>query len=295
MITFSCPNCGKRFSVPDDAAGKAGKCKACDARVQVPAKQDDDVVVMLEAVPAKPRPAPAAPRPAPARSAPQPAPQTIVDPLATDPFAGPDPFANDPFAAPIPMASAAPYAPAPYASDPFASAGAFPAVDPLSSGPASPSGAVRARRLKAEAEQIAKVFKSFPPISVAQVVGNPPESYRILYRIRGLQRGPNRQPVFRTEHMAEFVLTRDYPRVGPKCTMLTPVFHPNIEPATICVGDHWTAGQRLVDIIIRVGEMIAFQSYNIQSPLDGEAAMWADLNREKLPIDPRSMLPPDLE
>ena len=67
--------------------------------------------------------------------------------------------------------------------------------------------------------------------------------------------------------------------------MLTPIFHPNIDPATICVGDHWTAGERLVDLAVRIGEMIAYQAYNIQSPLDAEAAMWADLNAAKLPVD----------
>ena len=73
--------------------------------------------------------------------------------------------------------------------------------------------------------------------------------------------------------------------------MLTPIFHPNIEPAAICVGDHWTASERLVDLIVRIGEMISFQTYNIKSPLDGEAAMWADLHHDRLPIDHRNLQP----
>jgi ubiquitin-protein ligase len=77
--------------------------------------------------------------------------------------------------------------------------------------------------------------------------------------------------------------------------VLTPIFHPNIDPATICVGDHWTAGERLVDLVLRIGEMIAYQAYNIKSPLDAEAAMWADLNVDKLPIDPRNLRPPELD
>jgi ubiquitin-protein ligase len=77
--------------------------------------------------------------------------------------------------------------------------------------------------------------------------------------------------------------------------MLTPIFHPNIEPAMICVGDHWTAAERLVDLVIRIGEMIAYQEYNIKSPLDGEAAMWADKNPQYLPIDNRDLRPPDLD
>ena len=45
-----------------------------------------------------------------------------------------------------------------------------------------------------------------------------------------------------------------------------------------------------MDLVVRIGEMIMFQAYNIQSPLDGEAAMWADLNQHRLPIDRRDLL-----
>jgi molybdopterin/thiamine biosynthesis adenylyltransferase/ubiquitin-protein ligase len=124
---------------------------------------------------------------------------------------------------------------------------------------------------------------------------DPPELYRVEYRVRGLVRGNGGTPQYRDEHRVEIQLTRDYPRQSPKCKMLTPIFHPNIEPAIICVGDHWTAAERLVDLVIRIGEMITYQAYNIKSPLDGEAAMWADLNRKLLPIDNCSLQPPDLD
>lgn len=38
MITFACPKCGKAFSVPDEAVGKRGKCKACGEMCIVPAQ-----------------------------------------------------------------------------------------------------------------------------------------------------------------------------------------------------------------------------------------------------------------
>ena len=56
--------------------------------------------------------------------------------------------------------------------------------------------------------------------------------------------------------------------------MLTPIFHPNIAPHAICIGDHWSAGEPLASIMARIGEMIAYQSYNTKSPLNGEAARW---------------------
>ena len=69
----------------------------------------------------------------------------------------------------------------------------------------------------------------------------------------------------------------------------------NIDTSTICVGDHWTAGERLADLVVRIGEMLSYQLYNVRSPLDGEAAMWADLNRDKLPTDNRNFRPAEMD
>jgi len=154
---------------------------------------------------------------------------------------------------------------------------------------------MRQRRLGADAEQMATAFRDFPLIRVVSTKGEPPEVYQIEYQVRGLERGKKNQPVPREKHLVEIQLTSEYPRISPKCKMLTPIFHPNIDPATICVGDHWAAGERLVDLVTRIGEMIGYQAYNIKSPLDGEAAMWADLHQAELPIDSRSMIPPGLE
>jgi predicted Zn finger-like uncharacterized protein len=150
----------------------------------------------------------------------------------------------------------------------------------------------RHRRLLADFEQMKRAFTDFPFIRIRAAHGDPVETYELEYFVRGLARMPGRtEPIERSYHCVEIKLGLDYPRLGPRCRMLTPVFHPNIEPATICIGDHWTAGERLVDLCVRIGEMIAFQAYNIQSPLDAEAAMWADLHVKKLPVDDRNLRP----
>jgi ubiquitin-protein ligase len=159
--------------------------------------------------------------------------------------------------------------------------------------PAPPAGMVpmRTRRLLADAEQMKSTFKEFGPIQILSMDGEPPDTYRIEYNLKSLEPGRDGRPVPRLKHTAEIQLTRDYPRVAPRCKLLTPIFHPNIDPTTICVGDHWTAGERLADLVIRIGEMLAYQAYNIKSPLDGEAAMWADLHADKLPTDNRNLHP----
>lgn len=96
------------------------------------------------------------------------------------------------------------------------------------------------------------------------------------------------QPV--ETHLVEVTLPLNYPRTPPQCRMLSPVFHPNIAPHAICVGDHWSAGESLQSIITRIGEMLAYQSYNVKSPLNGEAARWGEQHKDQMPLDRVSML-----
>ncbi len=170
-------------------------------------------------------------------------------------------------------------------------------VVPVPAGDASAQAAVapmRMRRLKSDHDHMKRVFADWGLARIESTVGEPPESYVIELAVKGLEMNGDATPRVREVHRVEVQLNSEYPRVGPKCRMLTPIFHPNMDPATICVGDHWTAGERLADLIVRIGEMIAYQAYNIKSPLNAEAAMWADLHAGELPIDKRNLRPPEI-
>jgi ubiquitin-protein ligase len=144
---------------------------------------------------------------------------------------------------------------------------------------------VRTRRLMSDYEAIRLLTRTHPRLAVAGMSGNPPDRYQIVFRVRSLrERGPSIEMA--DEHYVEIVLPAAYPRDAPFFRMLTPVFHPNIAPHAVCVGDHWTAGQSLAQLVQRVGEMLAFQSYNTKSPLNGRAAQWVEENIARLPTDP---------
>ncbi len=143
----------------------------------------------------------------------------------------------------------------------------------------------RIRRLQADHRQVMAEYENHPRIRVMATHGNPPEKYVLEYRVVGLV--PHGEDSFQKgdTHQAELFLPLDYPRRPPFCRMLTPVFHPNIDPQKICIGDHWSAGQRLSDLIRRIGEMITYQSYNPKSPLNAEAAKWAESHLASLPLE----------
>lgn len=130
---------------------------------------------------------------------------------------------------------------------------------------------------------VSRVFASHPHVQVREALGDPPERYRVEYLLRGLVM-QNDEVVEKESHLVEIFLTLGYPRQAPQCRMLTPVFHPNIAPHAVCIGDHWSAGESLAALIVRIGEMLTFQSYNTKSPLNGAAARWVEEHVDRLPM-----------
>jgi hypothetical protein len=143
---------------------------------------------------------------------------------------------------------------------------------------------VRLRRLKADHEALRRLAHLHPRIEIEGVFGNPPERYRLKLKVRSLREHGETLEVA-DEHRLEVTMPRGYPRDAPMFRMLTPEFHPNIAPHAVCIGDDWTAGEPLDLLIQRVGEILAYQSYNIKSPLNGRAAQWVEQNPGSIPID----------
>jgi ubiquitin-protein ligase len=152
--------------------------------------------------------------------------------------------------------------------------------------------APRIRRLKLDYEQLQQRFAAWPLIRIVGTAGLPPEVYRFQYLIRGLYVAGDGSILERNEHLLEVNLSLGYPRRAPQCRMLTPVFHPNFDDSSVCIGDFWAASESLDDLIVRIGRMIAYQEYNTKSPLNGLAAKWAAQNTHLLPVDARPMAPP---
>lgn len=150
----------------------------------------------------------------------------------------------------------------------------------------------RLRRLRLDYERLEERFRNWKSVQIMGHAGIPPEQYQVTYRLKGLFASPDGRIVDRDEHVAEINLSLGYPRRAPQCKMLTPIFHPNFDEGSICIGDFWAASEGLDDLIVRIGRMIAYQEYNTKSPLNGLAARWAAENASLLPVDRREVAPP---
>lgn len=142
----------------------------------------------------------------------------------------------------------------------------------------------RMRRLASDWEQVKKDFEGHKYITVTPVGPEPAEKYHVTYFVNGLYLKADKTPQILNRHEVEITLHADYPRYKPLCSIQTPIWHPNFRDGQICIGDIWGAGESLSDIIINIGDMIQYKSWNSFSPLCAEAAQWAIENKTMFPV-----------
>ena len=142
----------------------------------------------------------------------------------------------------------------------------------------------RMRRLLSDFEQIKKEFAGHKNIIVTPIGDEIPEKYHVTYFVNGIYLLPDGRIETLGRHEVEIMLHADYPRYKPICKILTPIWHPNFRDGQICIGDIWGAGESLSDIIINIGDMIQYKSWNSFSPLSVDAAQWAMENKHLFPV-----------
>lgn len=149
---------------------------------------------------------------------------------------------------------------------------------------------IRTRRLKRDYEKILAELGNSEFVKVKILAGDPPNHYQATYNVNGLmwdEAAVTTAPI--SEHIVDIHLPLDYPKQAPRCTMHTPIWHPNIGDY-VCIGDYWSAGVTLVDIIAHIGDMIQYKSYNLRSPVNKSAALWAQHNLKSFPVGNRTII-----
>ncbi len=142
----------------------------------------------------------------------------------------------------------------------------------------------RLRRIVSDYEQVMKDFSDHKYIVVTPVGAEPPEKYHVTYYVNGIYLLEDGKIETLGKHEVNIELHADYPRYKPVCTIETPIWHPNFRDGQICIGDIWGAGESLSDIIINIGDMIQYKSWNSSSPLSADAAKWALENKHLFPV-----------
>ena len=151
----------------------------------------------------------------------------------------------------------------------------------------------RDRRLKSDYEAMNRLRAESSIISF-QTRGTPPDHYTVTFLGPGTWRDPKtNQVAIRQEHIVTVGLTAAYPRMIPELAWKTPIFHPNVSASgVVCLGAYqtnWVPSLKLDELCLMLWDMIRYQNYDVESPYNREAAIWARANDSQFPLDARPL------
>lgn len=123
--------------------------------------------------------------------------------------------------------------------------------------------------------------------------GKPAQRYLIEFHGRSLSREGGKVTI-RDRHEVEVKLGASYPRTMPEIRWLTPIYHPNIsEIGLVCLGGygtHWVPSLHLDALCVMLWDMARYHNYDIRSPYNRDAALWASNQTAfTFPIDSRPL------
>lgn len=108
--------------------------------------------------------------------------------------------------------------------------------------------------------------------------GSPAQRYLIEFKGMSLARDKGKVAM-RVSHEVEIKLGVSYPRTMPELRWLSPIYHPNIsEIGLVCLGGygtHWVPSLHLDELVNMLWDMARYHNYDIRSPYNREAALWA--------------------
>ena len=144
--------------------------------------------------------------------------------------------------------------------------------------PAAPNHLVEIYR------QLNEHFSSHPAINIAPTKGDPPDQYEITYNIKGLSKSGRGEIVEKSQHTIELTIPFGFPHFPPSCKPKSDIFHPDFDPAAICLGDFWTQDSQLHDLIIHIGQMINGETYSLTDAFNETAAIWYRNHSDTFPL-----------
>jgi len=150
----------------------------------------------------------------------------------------------------------------------------------------------RARRLRSDRLAMQRLQEQSSVLRF-RASGDPPDRYLVELRGKSLVR-EHGKVIVREVHQVEIKLGASYPRSMPELRWLTPIYHPNIsEIGLVCLGGyntHWVPSLQLDELCEMLWDMARFHNYDLKSPYNREAALWAaNQSKYTFPADHRPL------
>lgn len=149
--------------------------------------------------------------------------------------------------------------------------------------------AMGSQQLAEDYTQLKEFLELYPNIILLKADGQPPDNYEIEYTLRGFVRNADNDVAIGSTHRVRISLPFGYPHFAPIAKPLTPIFHPDFDPAAIRIADQWQKNPSLPELILHIGEMICGNVFQLEDPFNQEAADWYKGHADQLPLDALSL------
>lgn len=127
-------------------------------------------------------------------------------------------------------------------------------------------------------------FLSHPVISIKPTKGDPPEQYEITYNLSGFSKPGNDEASLATGHIIQLTIPFGFPHFPPSCKPKSDIYHPDFDPAAICLGDFWQQQSHVTDLIVFIGKLINGEHYSTTNAFNEDAALWYKSHSDLFPI-----------
>ena len=145
--------------------------------------------------------------------------------------------------------------------------------------------ATATKQLEAIFQEIQKQFSGNSLITVKPLDGDPPEKYEVTYTVAGFCKTESGEIQPQDSHTITISIPFGFPHFPPSCKPKSAIFHPDFDPAAICIGDYWEKDRSISELIIHIGQMISGNVYSTTNAFNEEAAQWYQDNQSRLPLD----------
>ncbi len=133
--------------------------------------------------------------------------------------------------------------------------------------------------------QLLEQFSSNPAISIEQTTGDSPDQFEITYNISGMSINSDDLIVKSDSHKIELTIPFGFPHFPPSCKPKSNIFHPDFDPAAICLGEFWEQGRTIPELIIFIGRMINGEIYSTANAFNEDAATWYNNHNADFPLE----------
>src|SRR5688572_27967805 len=164
-----------------------------------------------------------------------------------------------------------------------------PAYGDYGTGDRSPQGLAR---LAQEWRRVQRAFAFHPHVTVTPLKGDPPEEWRVDYRVTTLVVDDDGQLGYATAASVHVWIAPAFPEQAPLLRPMSGIFHPNVSYEGIHPGVSWHAGGSLDNVIHRVGDLLAWRIYDPAYVLNPAALGWMNTNASLVPLDHQANFAP---